>query len=281
MGHKYLKTIHLLGFALLISGLFAQLLGAPAGKAKVVLLAGFWGLTLSGIAIVARSKGALLRQRWLQVHLLVAVLGAVPAIIVIDHFMGEGFMDNPRGQLAVTAMLLLLMASVIGMVKPRFSFSHLPLHSEENAMRMFSKPFLYGMSFVAVFTIFITTFMDVNSSHMTNPMWPPHARFHWAAQYFATLAACAATLFALWGRYADKGSRLSVWVAGLSPLLFWGMFIPALLMPGTSTMPDGFVVPDGFPEILTVIHPNFIISCLMSVAALVLTVREQRRMGLK
>lgn len=281
MGYKFLKTVHLLGFALVISGLFAQLLGAPAGRAKVVLLVGFWGLTLSGIAIVVRSKGALFRQRWLQVHLLAAVLGAVPAIIVIDHFFGEGFIDNPRGQLAVMAILLLLTASVIGMIKPRFSFSYLPLYSGENSMRTFSKPFLYGMSFVAIFTIFITTFMDVNSSHMTNPLWPPHARFHWAAQYFATLAACAVTLFVLWGRYADKGSRLSVWVAGLSPLLFWGMFIPALLMPGVSTMPDGFVVPDGFPKILTVIHPNFIISCLMSIAALVLTVREQRRMALK
>lgn len=147
-------------------------------------------------------------------------------------------------------------------------------------MRRFSRAFLYGMSAIAVFTLFITTVMDVNSSHMTNPLWPAHARFHWAAQYFATLCACAVTLFLLWGRYRDKGSRLSVLVAGLSPLYFWGMFVPALLMPGTSTMPDGFTVPDGFPALFTVVHPNFLIACVISVSAVALTLRERRYQAL-
>lgn len=43
------------------------------------------------------------------------------------------------------------------------------------------------MTVLSVFTIFITSVMDLNETHMTNPLWPPHARFRWAVQYFSTL----------------------------------------------------------------------------------------------
>jgi len=52
---------------------------------------------------------------------------------------------------------------------------------------------------------------------------------------------------------------LSVLLIGGSPLLFWGMFIPALLMPGTSTAPDGISIPGNFPAFFTTYHPNFLI----------------------
>lgn len=144
-------------------------------------------------------------------------------------------------------------------------------------MQKFSQTFQYTFTIISVFTIIITSVMDLNASHMTNPLWPPHARFHWAAQYFATLSISVAALYCLWGNYRDKGSCFSLMFIGLSPLLFWGMFIPALLMPGTSTAPDGIVVSSNFPEIFKRVHPNFIISCVISFVAIVLTFKEIKR----
>ncbi len=144
-------------------------------------------------------------------------------------------------------------------------------------MEAFSKNFKMTLTILSVFTIFITSVMDLNATHMTNPLWTPHARFHWAAQYFSTLAICIFILIGIWGNYKDKGSRLSILVLGLGLLSFWGMFIPALLMPGTSTAPDGIVVPDNFPKIFTKIHPNFIISCVISLVAIAVTLREIKR----
>ncbi|SHI30018.1 hypothetical protein SAMN05443429_10186 [Cruoricaptor ignavus] len=131
-------------------------------------------------------------------------------------------------------------------------------------MQPFSKNFKFTMTVLSVFTMLITSVMDLNETHMTNPLWPPHARFHWAAQYFSTLVISILIVVGIWSNYREKGTKLSVLIIGLSLLGFWGMFIPALLMPGTSTAPDGFIVPENFPKIFTIIHPNFIISVIIT-----------------
>jgi hypothetical protein len=118
-------------------------------------------------------------------------------------------------------------------------------------------------------TIIVPSIMDLNKTHMTNPQWQPHARFHWAIQYLSiTFIQCIA-LYLLWGNYADKNSILVTWFTGLAPIFFWGMFVPALLFPGTSTLPDGITLPTGFPEIFKKIHPNMILSVLISIAAVI------------
>jgi hypothetical protein len=118
-------------------------------------------------------------------------------------------------------------------------------------------------------TIIVPSVMDLNATHMTNPQWQPHARLHWAIQYLSTTLIQCIALYLLWGNYADKNSILITWFAGLAPIFFWGMFIPAMLFPGTSTWPDGITPPRSFPEIFKKIHPNMILSVLISVAAIV------------
>jgi hypothetical protein len=144
-------------------------------------------------------------------------------------------------------------------------------------MKKFSKSFSITMTGITLFTITIMSVMDLNATHMTNPLWPPHARFHWAVQYFSALTVSLLTLFAIWSNYKDKGSRLSILFIGLSPLFFWGMFFPALLMPGTGTWPDGVTPPQGFPEILKTVHPNLIMACVLSIASIWLTTREYKK----
>lgn len=146
-------------------------------------------------------------------------------------------------------------------------------------MKCFSKRFQYTFTVISTFTIIITSVMDLNDTHMTNPLWTPHARFHWACQYFATIVVCVVSLYCLWANYKDKASRFSMLFIGLSPLYFWGMFLPALLMPGTSTAPDGIILPENFPKIFTVIHPNFIIACIISVISVVVTFQELKKVN--
>ena len=143
-------------------------------------------------------------------------------------------------------------------------------------MKKLSKPFVIIISFISIFTMIIMSVMDLNETHMTNPLWPPHARFHWAVQYFSAMLICVLALCAIWLSYKEKGSRISILFIGLSPLFFWGMFFPALLMPGTGTWPDGIVPPQGFPDILKKIHPNLIMACILSIVSVILTIREYK-----
>jgi hypothetical protein len=143
-------------------------------------------------------------------------------------------------------------------------------------MKKFSKPFAIIMSCISIFTMIIMSVMDLNETHMTNTLWPPHARFHWAVQYFSAMLVCVLVVCAIWFSYREKGSRISILFIGLSPLFFWGMFFPALLMPGTGTWPDGVVPPEGFPEIFKRIHPNLIMACILTVVSVMLTVREYK-----
>jgi hypothetical protein len=144
-------------------------------------------------------------------------------------------------------------------------------------MKKFSKLFAITMSCISIFTMIIMSVMDLNETHMTNPLWPAHARFHWAVQYFSAMSLCVLALCAIWISYREKGSSLSILFIGLSPLFFWGMFFPALLMPGTGTWPDGVVPPEGFPEIFKRIHPNLIMACVLSIISVMLTIREYKR----
>lgn len=143
-------------------------------------------------------------------------------------------------------------------------------------MKGLSKSFAVTMTCISVFTMIIMSVMDLNETHMTNPLWPPHARFHWAVQYFSAILVCVLALCAIWIPYRERGSGLSILFIGLSPLFFWGMFFPALLMPGTGTWPDGVVPPEGFPEIFKTIHPNLIMACVLSIVSVLLTIREYK-----
>lgn len=146
-------------------------------------------------------------------------------------------------------------------------------------MEKFSQPFALIMSGISIFTMIIMSVMDLNETHMTNPLWSPHARFHWAIQYFSAMLICILALCLIWASYSEKGGKLSILFIGLSPLFFWGMFFPALLMPGTGTWPDGVVPPKGFPEIFKTIHPNLIMACILSIVSIMLTIREYNMPG--
>jgi hypothetical protein len=76
---------------------------------------------------------------------------------------------------------------------------------------------------------------DVNRTHMFNPTWPPHARFHSAAGW-GTVAGMQ--LFALWllwrpQQQASNGDA-AVTTAAVLPVLAWLPFFLAFALPGSA-----------------------------------------------
>ncbi|WP_373388421.1 hypothetical protein [Pseudomonas alcaligenes] len=82
------------------------------------------------------------------------------------------------------------------------------------------------LGFAIVATVLIVAIADVfNATHLFNPDWPGHARFHIGMQFTTLLLVSLFSLAAL--------LRGQVWAAALAPASFWpGLFV-AYVIPGT------------------------------------------------
>ncbi|TGE09834.1 hypothetical protein [Hymenobacter fodinae] len=76
-------------------------------------------------------------------------------------------------------------------------------------------------------------------THLFNPHWLPHARYHSALWLFAITLACGASLGLLWGHYPGQDTGLAIWMAAFLPGLFYLSFFPSLLFRNTSSWDDG------------------------------------------
>lgn len=76
--------------------------------------------------------------------------------------------------------------------------------------------------------------VDLNSSHIFNPAWPPHARYHDVMLLVVWAGIAGVALWLLWRRSAEP--HVGVVVATLVPLISTGAFFVALLVPGASPM---------------------------------------------
>lgn len=85
---------------------------------------------------------------------------------------------------------------------------------------------------LAVFsTIVGPIFADWNSTHVFNPDWPPHARFHTVAGISMTVGLCVVSLWLIWRKSPDR--RAAIMVAALVPASYWGSFFLAAAIPGS------------------------------------------------
>jgi len=74
---------------------------------------------------------------------------------------------------------------------------------------------------------------DWNDTHIYNPAWPPHAKFHNAQTMSTGAALAAAGLYTLWGqRHPTTRAQLQVATAAAS--LYWITQLSATLYPGTA-----------------------------------------------
>ncbi len=105
--------------------------------------------------------------------------------------------------------------------------------------RVFAGKLLFSMVSVANA---ITAFLfDWNGTHLFNPTWPGHARFHDAQTMFLGLGLCLVSLIVLWTPPGVTGRRLHL--AWLSSSLYWLAFLAACLAPGTTLFDAGFEIP--------------------------------------
>lgn len=91
------------------------------------------------------------------------------------------------------------------------------------------------LSGAAIGTIAGTGLADLNRSHVFNPSWPPHARFHSAAGWGSIAGSQLLALWLLWRPSEHAGeSEVAIKIAALLPVIAWAPFFLALATPGTA-----------------------------------------------
>jgi hypothetical protein len=79
-------------------------------------------------------------------------------------------------------------------------------------------------------TLFGPIGADWNHTHVFNASWPPHAKFHSVVGLFVTVGFSLIGLWLLWRKSTDYLPQLLV--ATAVPVLAWGTFFLAVLVPG-------------------------------------------------
>ncbi|WAL65830.1 acetyltransferase [Amycolatopsis cynarae] len=87
------------------------------------------------------------------------------------------------------------------------------------------------LSATSLTTMFGAFLADWNETHVHNPNWPPHAKFHNGQTMSMGLALGACALGSLWGGRPSRG-RLDAATAFAS--LYWITQLSAALYPGTA-----------------------------------------------
>lgn len=87
----------------------------------------------------------------------------------------------------------------------------------------------------AIGTIVGTGRADINRTHMFNPRWPPHARFHSAAGWGTIAGLQLFSLWLLW-RPGQQPAQVdsAVATAAVLPVTAWVPFFLAVVLPGTA-----------------------------------------------
>ena len=113
------------------------------------------------------------------------------------------------------------------------------------------------ISFIALFTAVSPYLADWNETHIYNPNWTPHAKFHNAQTMIFGLLLGLLALWTLWIRKnvapKEKLNQATIFAA-----LYWVAQMPAILFPGTA-----FVDPNGIqmPSVLG-IQTNQVFMCV-------------------
>lgn len=94
-------------------------------------------------------------------------------------------------------------------------------------MRRLSKSLV---SFIAVFTGVSPFVADWNETHIYNPYWPPHAKFHNGQTMMFGVLLAVFSLYLIWRKKGDQTFQFmtGVFVAAL----YWLAQAPAFLFPG-------------------------------------------------
>jgi len=91
------------------------------------------------------------------------------------------------------------------------------------------------LSGAALGTVIGTGRADLNATHVLNPAWTPHARFHNATGWGSIAGSQAIALWLLWRPSQQAAERdAAVTTAALLSAMAWLPFFPALAIPGAA-----------------------------------------------
>lgn len=131
---------------------------------------------------------------------------------------------------------------------------------------------------MAVSTAVSPYLADWNISHIYNPSWPPHAKFHNGQTMVLGALLGILSMWCLWVRKnVSQLERLNE--AALLAVLYWVAQVPAILFPGTSLSdPNGY---QGKMPIVLGIEINQVVLDFIIVFPIIILgyVLERRRLG--
>jgi hypothetical protein len=84
---------------------------------------------------------------------------------------------------------------------------------------------------------------DLNRTHVFNPRWMPHARFHTASAVATELGWSIASLWLLWRPGSPDEQELALKIAALSPILSYAPFFIAVAIPGAEAEDEPGQIP--------------------------------------
>lgn len=94
------------------------------------------------------------------------------------------------------------------------------------------------VSLVAIFTSVSPYLADWNVTHIYNPLWPPHAKFHNAQTMVLGALLGLLAIYCLWFRSAVS-ERQKLNEATVLASLYWLAQLPAVFFPGTALTDPG------------------------------------------
>jgi hypothetical protein len=133
----------------------------------------------------------------------------------------------------------------------------------KNLMKTLSRILL---SVVLVSTSVVSVAVDWNATHLFNPDWHPHAKFHDAVMLWLLCGCSIMALWLLWRRTTEPA--IAYTVATLIPLIFWSpFFFVTLVIPGSSLQAD---LKEHVPIIAGIpIYPNVVVGTVSIILALI------------
>jgi hypothetical protein len=123
------------------------------------------------------------------------------------------------------------------------------------------------ISFVAVFTSLSPFLADFNQTHVFNPLWPPHAKFHNGQTMTLGLICGVISLYFLWFRRVStdiENLKMSCSFAAL----YWLAMAPAILYPGTAFSDPEYGGLQSFSLVgvpVTQLHMDFLIFIILGI----------------
>jgi hypothetical protein len=98
----------------------------------------------------------------------------------------------------------------------------------------------FVISLVAIFTAVSPYLADWNETHIYNPLWLPHAKFHNAQTMVLGALLGLLSLYCLWLR-RERSDRQKLNDAAILASLYWLAQLPAAFFPGVALSDPGGV----------------------------------------